>query len=73
MAIDYDIVVQGNSLRLPEGFIGLANLSLIRAPAGPLLFDVGQPRTATASLTASPGMASRRPTVPVPWKKGASR
>jgi glyoxylase-like metal-dependent hydrolase (beta-lactamase superfamily II) len=41
MAIDYDIVVQGNSLRLPEGFIGLANLSLIRAPAGPLLFDVG--------------------------------
>lgn len=41
MAVDYEIVVPGNSVRLPEGFIGLANLSLIHTAAGPMLFDVG--------------------------------
>ena len=41
MAVDYDIVVKGNNLRLDEGFLGLANLTLLRTDDGPLLFDVG--------------------------------
>jgi N-acyl homoserine lactone hydrolase len=41
MAVDYEILVKGNSIRLPEGFIGLANLSLIHTAAGPMVFDVG--------------------------------
>lgn len=41
MAIDYDIIVRGNSVRLLEGFIGLANLTLVQTAEGPLLFDVG--------------------------------
>lgn len=38
---DYEIIVKGNNLRLREGFLGLANLTLIRTAEGPLLFDVG--------------------------------
>lgn len=41
MAVDYEIVVPGNSVRLPEGFIGLANLTLVHTGAGPMLYDVG--------------------------------
>ena len=41
MAIDYEIVVKGNSIRLPEGFVGLANLTLVHTGEGPMLFDVG--------------------------------
>lgn len=41
MAVDYDIVVHGNSVRLPEGFIGLANLTLVHTGEGPMLVDVG--------------------------------
>ena len=41
MAVDYEILVKGNSLRLPEGFIGLANLSLVHTGSGPMVFDVG--------------------------------
>lgn len=41
MAVDYDIVVKGNNIRLSEGFLGLANLTLIYTEAGPMLFDLG--------------------------------
>ena len=41
MAIDYDIIVKGNNLGLREGFLGLANATLISAPSGPILFDTG--------------------------------
>ena len=41
MAVDYDIVVKGNNLRLDEGFLGLANLTLIQTDHGPMIFDVG--------------------------------
>lgn len=40
-APDYEIIVKGNNLRLREGFLGLANLTLVRTSEGPLLFDVG--------------------------------
>lgn len=41
MAIDYDIVVKGNSLRLSEGYLAFANLTLIHTEEGPMMFDVG--------------------------------
>lgn len=41
MAERYEILVKGNSLRLKEGYLGLANISLIRTQAGPMLFDLG--------------------------------
>jgi glyoxylase-like metal-dependent hydrolase (beta-lactamase superfamily II) len=41
MSVDYQIVVKGNNLRLGEGFLGLANLTLIHTQAGPMLFDLG--------------------------------
>ncbi|MFQ5774357.1 MAG: MBL fold metallo-hydrolase [Kiloniellaceae bacterium] len=37
----YDIIVQGNNLRLRDGFLGLANLTLVDTADGPLLFDTG--------------------------------
>ena len=40
-APDYEIIVKGNNLRLREGFLGLANLTLVETAEGPLLFDVG--------------------------------
>lgn len=41
MAVDYDIIVRGNNLSLREGFLALANATLITCPDGPVLFDVG--------------------------------
>ena len=37
----YEIIVHGNSLRLKEGFLGLANVTLIRSSEGPILVDTG--------------------------------
>ncbi len=39
--MDYRIVVKGNNLRLKNGFLGLANATLVLCDDGPLLFDVG--------------------------------
>ncbi len=39
--MDYDIIVKGNNLRLKQGFLGLANATLVFSADGPLLFDVG--------------------------------
>jgi len=47
----YDIIVQGNNLRLKEGFLGLANSTLVLYPEGPLLFDVGHYVTRPALLS----------------------
>ena len=41
MAVDYEVIVKGNNLRLRGGFIGLASLTLIHTEAGPMLYDVG--------------------------------
>ena len=41
MTINYKIIVHGYNLRLREGFLGLANATLITCDEGPLLFDVG--------------------------------
>ncbi len=41
MTVAYDIILKGNSLRLEDGFLGLANAVLVRGPDGPLLFDTG--------------------------------
>ncbi len=41
MPVDYDIVVQGNNLKTKDGFLGLANATLISCDDGPILFDVG--------------------------------
>jgi glyoxylase-like metal-dependent hydrolase (beta-lactamase superfamily II) len=40
-AISYDIIVRGNNLRLRDGFLGLANVTLIRTAIGLMLFDTG--------------------------------
>jgi len=37
----YEIIVHGNSLRLKDDFLGLANITLIHAASGPMLFDTG--------------------------------
>jgi glyoxylase-like metal-dependent hydrolase (beta-lactamase superfamily II) len=37
----YEILVQGNNLRLKNDFLGVANVTLIRAKAGLILFDTG--------------------------------
>lgn len=50
MAIDYDVIVKGNNLRLKEGFLGLANATLVFSDDGPLLFDVGHYVTRPALL-----------------------
>ena len=39
MKPSYEIVVQGANLRLTEGFFGMANVTLIRCPEGPILVD----------------------------------
>jgi glyoxylase-like metal-dependent hydrolase (beta-lactamase superfamily II) len=39
--IDYEVIVKGNNLKLREGFLALANVTLIRTPDGPWLFDCG--------------------------------
>jgi N-acyl homoserine lactone hydrolase len=37
----YEILVQGNNLRLKDDFLGIANVTLIRAREGLILFDTG--------------------------------
>lgn len=51
MELDYDIIVKGNNLRLKEGFLGLANATLVFCANGPLLFDVGHYVTRPALLS----------------------
>ncbi len=41
MSVDYDIIVHGNNLKTKDGFLGLANATLITCADGPVLFDVG--------------------------------
>lgn len=41
MTVDYDIIVKGNNLALREGFLRLANATLVFTRDGPLLFDTG--------------------------------
>lgn len=41
MAIEYETIVKGNSLRTREGFLALANLTLIFSPEDLVLFDTG--------------------------------
>ncbi len=41
MAIDYEIIVKGNILGMREGFLALANLTLISTPEDMILFDTG--------------------------------
>ena len=41
MDLSYEIIVQGNNLKLRDGFLGLANVTLVRAPSGPILVDTG--------------------------------
>ncbi|MBB3458334.1 glyoxylase-like metal-dependent hydrolase (beta-lactamase superfamily II) [Rhizobium sp. BK313] len=37
----YDLLVQGNNLRLKDDFLGMSNVTLIRGKSGPILFDTG--------------------------------
>jgi glyoxylase-like metal-dependent hydrolase (beta-lactamase superfamily II) len=37
----YEILVQGNNLRMKHDFLGIANVTLIRAQRGLILFDTG--------------------------------
>ena len=41
MAVDYEIIVKGNNLRLADGFLGMTNLTLIKTNDGYMLVDVG--------------------------------
>lgn len=41
MTVHYDIIVRGNNLSLRDGFLALANATLVTCPGGPILFDVG--------------------------------
>ncbi len=41
MPVGYDIIVKGNNLALRDGFLGLANATLVFTDDGPLLFDTG--------------------------------
>lgn len=45
MPVHYDILVQGNSLALADGFLGLSSVVLLRTQAGPVLFDTGHHAT----------------------------
>lgn len=37
----YDLLVQGNNLRLKDDFLGMSNVTLIGGKSGPILFDTG--------------------------------
>ncbi len=37
----YEVIVRGSNLVLGTGFLGLANITLIRCEGGPVLFDTG--------------------------------
>src|SRR4051794_16407158 len=41
MAVDYEIIVKGNNLRLAGGYLGMTNLTLISTNDGYMLVDVG--------------------------------
>jgi glyoxylase-like metal-dependent hydrolase (beta-lactamase superfamily II) len=41
MALDYDVIVKGHNLSMRDGFFGLANVTLVSTPDGPVLFDTG--------------------------------
>lgn len=41
VALDYDIIVRGNSLSFQGGYFALANATLVTTPDGPVLFDTG--------------------------------
>jgi glyoxylase-like metal-dependent hydrolase (beta-lactamase superfamily II) len=41
MAVDYEIIVKGNNLRLAGGYLGMTNLTLIGTNDGYMLVDVG--------------------------------
>jgi len=41
MAIHYDVIVKGHNLSMRDGFFGLANVTLVSTPGGPILFDTG--------------------------------
>lgn len=41
MTSDYEIIVRGNSLRLKDDFLGIANVTLVHSAEGPVLFDTG--------------------------------
>lgn len=41
MSPTYEIVVQGNNLRLKDDFLGMSNVTLIGSDDGPILFDTG--------------------------------
>lgn len=41
MAVDYEIIVKGNNLRLAGGFLGMTNITLISTNDGYMLVDVG--------------------------------
>ena len=45
MPLRYDILVQGNSLALADGFLGLSSVVLIYTSEGPVLFDTGHHTT----------------------------
>jgi glyoxylase-like metal-dependent hydrolase (beta-lactamase superfamily II) len=45
MRVSYDILVQGNSLALADGFLGLSSVVLLHTQAGPVLFDTGHHAT----------------------------
>jgi N-acyl homoserine lactone hydrolase len=41
MAPEYDVIVKGNALAIHEGYLALANATLVETSEGPLLFDTG--------------------------------
>ncbi|MDY0883544.1 hypothetical protein ACFPL7_11345 [Dongia soli] len=41
MSVRYEIIVHGNRPRLNDDFLDLANVTLIHAASGPMLFDIG--------------------------------
>ena len=41
MRVQYDLLVEGNSLALADGFLGLSSVVLLHTDAGPVLFDTG--------------------------------
>lgn len=45
MPVSYDVLVEGNSLALADGFLGLSSVVLLHTQAGPLLFDTGHHTT----------------------------
>lgn len=52
MSPSYEILVQGNSLRLRDGFLGISTIALIHTGTGPILFDTGGYVTRLALLRA---------------------